>query len=127
MLSSKQRKFIELSMTTNLNEREKAEAVGIARETASRWKNNPEFQQAYDVAVMDSLKRASAMAMRNIVELASKAESENVRLQASKDILDRAGHKQQDTLEVKAEVNPYKELTSDDLKKLIESEEALAK
>ncbi len=117
-LTKKQDKFVKEYLDTGNGTQAALKAYDTKNEnTASSiaWENlrKPEIQ----VAIQDSAKTAQAV----ILQLAQSAENESVRLNASKDILDRAGFKPVDKSEVKAEVTDSS-LTSEEkeaLKKLI--------
>lgn len=66
--------------------------LGISEATLYRWRRNPKFQAAVSERVQAYIRAAAGQAYKNIVELSQSAKSENVRLNASKDLLERGGH-----------------------------------
>ena len=74
---------------------EAAEAIGISRETASRWTNKADVDEAVKLMVLDGvevareiLRRSTSKAAQEIAEQLGHR-SVNVRYKAAKDILDR--------------------------------------
>jgi phage terminase small subunit len=103
-LSKKQRGFVRDYLNTgngtraalaNYNIRGKNKeniAASIAKENLTK----PQIKTILDGAAAD--------AMARIIELSMNAENENVRLAANKDILDRAGYKPMEKMDMKAEI-----------------------
>lgn len=103
MLSEQQMKCIELMMTTNKKQKDIASMIGVNQETVSRWvHNDKDFISEYTMAVRQRLNAASAKAYQTMVKL---LESKNPSIQyaAARDILDRAGYKPTDKLQVDGE------------------------
>lgn len=92
MLNSKQRKCIELMVAGGQNQKQIAAEIHVAEATICNWKKNNEFIDEYTAALKNSIKDVAAKAFRVEEKLLS-AKSEMVRLMAAKDILDRAGFK----------------------------------
>ena len=69
-----------------------------------------------DAEQREALKGYSSKALNQIQELAESAVSEKVKLDANKDLLDRAGWKPVDKQEI-TEGNRYENMSSDDIKK----------
>lgn len=65
--------------------------VGIADSTLWRWRQDPEFNKAVQQAVRSRFSEEIGAAYNNLVKLAYTADSENVRLNATKEILDKGG------------------------------------
>ncbi|MCC8039155.1 MAG: hypothetical protein LIP02_13635 [Bacteroidales bacterium] len=97
MLNSEQQKCIELMVSGNMTQREIAKEIDVAPETISRWKRTDEFIDTYNSAVRQNIQDAASDALRTMVSLL-KARSELVRFNAAKDILDRAGFKPEDNI-----------------------------
>ena len=64
-----------------------------ARVNGYKLLRNPDVQSYLDQQIQASLSTGSAKAVNKLFELSSRAKSEYVQLEASKDILDRAGYK----------------------------------
>lgn len=118
MLSKKQLKCIKLMVDTDMQQKEIAEAIKVSEQTICTWKQNDDFKYEYEKYVKDSIDYSSKNAFRTILKLL-KAKSEMVRLQAAKDILDRAGYKAKEKVEITGAIdNPYDELTVEELRAL---------
>lgn len=90
-MASKQDRAIELMVFTNLSQREIAKKLDVREETVSRWKNQEKFQNKKEELQKEFLKDLVAPAMRSLKELLN-ANSEFVKLEAAKTVLDRAGY-----------------------------------
>lgn len=90
-MASKQDKAIELMVFTNLSQREIAKKLDVREETVSRWKNQEKFKNKKEELQKEFLKDLVAPAMRGLKDLLN-ANSEFVKLEAIKTILDRAGY-----------------------------------
>lgn len=102
MLNSKQRKCVELMAAGGSTQREIAERLHVTEATICNWKKNGEFMAEYASALKNSMREVAAKAF--CVEKALlKARSESVRLMAAKDILDRAGFKPDDNINLNGE------------------------
>jgi hypothetical protein len=112
--TEKQEKFVEYYVMTG-NAKRAAIMAGYSAKTAEvngsimRKKLSAEIAEA----TRNALTHHAAMSVKNLVELANNAESESVRLQANKDLLDRAGYKPTDKLE---QTVTYDDKTTDELK-----------
>ncbi len=67
-----------------------------SRVSASRMLHKPEVQAYLHQQIQSKLSLSSTKALATINHLVTNAKSEYVKLEASKDILDRAGHKAPD-------------------------------
>lgn len=76
---------------TNLSQREIAKKLDVREETVSRWKKQESFQSKKEELQREFLKDLVAPAMRGLKDLID-ADSEFVKLEAIKTILDRAGY-----------------------------------
>lgn len=112
MLNSKQKKCIELMVEGNKTQKEISEILHVSEATICNWKKNDEFKSDYTSSLKNSMKDVAARAFRTEVSLL-KARSETVRLMAAKDILDRAGFKPDENINLSGEsvvlINDLKE------------------
>lgn len=112
MLNSKQKKCIELMVEGNKTQKEISEILHVSEATICNWKKNDEFKSDYTSSLKNSMKDVAAKAFRTEVSLL-KARSETVRLMAAKDILDRAGFKPDENINLSGEsvvlINDLKE------------------
>lgn len=105
MLNSKQKKCVELLVSGSYTKIEIAEQCNIARKTINDWLNhNEEFKKEYEKAMAESIRSLAPKAKHTMSKLLE-AESENVRFQAAKDILDRTGFKPKEQVEISKPVD----------------------
>lgn len=103
MLNSKQLKCIELMVSGENTQKEISKALKVSEVTICNWKKNAEFMDEYNSALKDSIREVAAKAFKTQVKLLS-AQSEMVRYMAAKDILDRAGFKPTDKVDINGNV-----------------------
>lgn len=112
MLNSKQRKCIEYMVDGSMTQKQIAETLKVSEATICNWKKNDEFSMERNAALKNSMKDVAAKAFTTEVKLLT-ARSEMVRLMTAKDILDRAGFKADDNINLNVEpvviVNDLKE------------------
>lgn len=112
LLNPKQQKCIELMVFGNRTQKEIAGALHVTENTITNWKKNEEFKTEYTSSLKNSMKEIAARAFHTEIALL-RAKSEMVRLMAAKDILDRAGFKPDDNINLNCEpvviVNDLKE------------------
>ena len=91
MLSTKQKKCIELMLLGEITQAQIAKELKVTEQTICNWKKNSEF--AKELADGNRI-AISSLVPRAINKTAAllNAESEQVQLAAAKDILDRAGY-----------------------------------
>lgn len=111
-ITKKMKNTIDLMVTSNLNQREIAKKLDINEATISRWKNNEDFKNELGKAQKNYLMSLTAPAIRTLKNLLY-ADSEAVRFNAAKDILDRTGYKP--TEKQQLEITPIIISGSDDL------------
>lgn len=100
-LTSKQRALVDTLVATGCSIKDAAHSAGYAsgesgRVTASKALRLPHVQQYMMQAVAEALGVNATSAASRLVQLSRSAKSEYVQLEASKDILDRAGFKAPD-------------------------------
>lgn len=118
MLKAKQKKCIELLVEGKMTQREIAQAINITEKTISVWKSDPEFSSSLENATRLSIRSLASKAKNTMASLLN-SDSDNVRFQAAKDILDRAGFKPREEVEVNGNLNnPFEGLTTAQLRKL---------
>ena len=101
-LTGQQIKCIEL-MLDGKTQVEIANEIGVAEVTVSRWKKQDLFREKLKEAVNLRFERMAVIAQLTIQNLATNAQSESVRLNAAKDILDRGGYKPIDEQKITAD------------------------
>ena len=100
-LTDKQRKLVDTIVTTGCTIKEAGIIAGYstknnteaARVSASRTLRLPKVQRYMMEQVAKTIGLGAVTASKKMVELSNSAKSEYVQLEASKDILDRAGYK----------------------------------
>ena len=97
-LTDKQRALVDTLVAEGCSIKEAAHKAGYAdgeagRVTASKTLKLPHVQQYMMQAVTESIGLNATLAASKMLKLAQGAKSEYVQLEASKDILDRAGFK----------------------------------
>ncbi|BAQ88169.1 phage protein [uncultured Mediterranean phage uvMED] len=100
-LTKKQMALVDTLVATGCSIKEASSKSGYAdgesgRVTASKTLRLPHVQQYLMTRVSESIGLNATTALSTVVKLASGAKSEYVQLEASKDILDRAGFKAPD-------------------------------
>lgn len=114
-LPAKQQRFIHLYLTGRFKNAELANLLGVHINTVNNWLRKPEikkiiteFQKDEHEVVETQLKALRSKAIETMAQLMD-SPIDNIRYQASKDILDRTGHKSVQKLEVKKEVYTYEQ------------------
>ena len=95
-LTSKQKDLVDTIVTTGCSIAEASQKVGYAkgesgRVVASRTIRLPHVQRYMMERVANTIGLGAVSASRKLVELSADAKSEYVQLEASRDLLDRAG------------------------------------
>lgn len=105
-LSAKQELALELLIKNyrmsgeSLTIEDIAKIVGRSRQTVSSWINhNNAFREEYDRRIREMNKYAAAHAMNTMIELLD-CKHQPTRLGAAKDLLDRAGYKPTEKIDV---------------------------
>lgn len=104
MLNSKQKKCIDLMILGERTQKEIAKQLRISEATICNWKKSDEFMSEYTASLQQGLKNAAAKAFNTELSLLN-ARSEMVRLLAAKDVLDRAGFKPEDNINLNADMD----------------------
>ena len=100
-ITEKQKKLVDTLVAKGCSIKQASEVAGYAkgesgRVTASKALKTPHVQQYMMQAIAENMGINATKALNKIVQLSSNAKSEYVSLEASKDILDRAGFKAPD-------------------------------
>lgn len=90
-MASKKEKAAAMLVCTNLSQRDIANKLDMREETLSRWKKDEDFKKLIKKNEQQYMKELVAPAMRGLKDLVD-AQSEFVKLEAIKTILDRAGY-----------------------------------
>ena len=97
-LTKKQRLLIDTIVATGCSVTKASKVAGYSdgesgRVTASKTLRLPHIQEYMQQRIRESIGLNATIASKKVLDLASSAKSEYVQLEASKDILDRAGYK----------------------------------
>ena len=97
-LTKKQRLLIDTIVATGCSVTKASKIAGYSdgdsgRVTASKTLRLPHIQEYMQQRIRESIGLNATIASKKVLDLASSAKSEYVQLEASKDILDRAGYK----------------------------------
>ena len=100
-ITEKQKKLVDTLVAKGCSIKQASDEAGYAkgesgRVTASKALKTPHVQQYMMQAIAENMGINATKALNKIVQLSSNAKSEYVSLEASKDILDRAGFKAPD-------------------------------
>ena len=100
-ITEKQKKLVDTLVAKGCSVKQASEEAGYAqgesgRVSASKALKTPHVQQYMMQQIADSIRINATIASNKLLRLASGAKSEYVQLEASKDILDRAGFKAPD-------------------------------
>ncbi|BAQ88039.1 phage protein [uncultured Mediterranean phage uvMED] len=99
-ITPQQKKLVDTLVATGCTITDASKVAGYkgnsSRVSASRALRSPEVQQYMFQEIQKSIGMSAVKAQSKLLDLASGAKSEYVQLEASKDILDRAGFKAPD-------------------------------
>ena len=100
-LTEKQKKLVDTLVANGGSVKNASQVAGYSegesgRVSASKALKTPHVQQYMMQAISESMGMNATKALNKIVQLSSNAKSEYVSLEASKDLLDRAGFKAPD-------------------------------
>lgn len=105
MLNKKQIECIRLMLTENKTQKEIAKKLKITEQTICNWKQEEEFKNEIDKNIKENFGSLAIDAQKELKKLL-KSKNEYIRIQAVKDILDRAGYKPAER--IKNEIEPSK-------------------
>lgn len=103
MLNTKQLKCIEFMVEGTMTQKQMAEKLNVTQNTISNWKKNDEYMTEYNTALKSSINEVAAKAFKTQKELLS-SHNDMVRYMVSKDILDRAGFKPENKINIEGSV-----------------------
>ena len=97
-ITKKQKLLVDTIVANGCSIKKASEIAGYAkgeagRVTASKTLRLPHIQEYMQQRIRETIGMNATIASRKVLDLASSAKSEYVQLEASKDILDRAGYK----------------------------------
>lgn len=105
MLSEKQIQCVRLMITENKTQKQIAKELKITEQTICNWKKDKKFKDEIDKNIKENFGSLALDAQKELKKLL-KSKNEYIRIQAVKDILDRAGYKPAER--IKNEIEPSK-------------------
>lgn len=99
MLTEKQQKCVILMITSNKTQKQIAKEIKVSENSICEWKKDKEFKEEIQKQMKENFSSLAIEAQRELKKLL-KSKNENVKMQAIKDVLDRAGYKPVDKTEV---------------------------
>lgn len=101
MLNENQLKCINLIIVENKTQKQIAKEINITEKTICEWKKNKEFKEEMQRQMKENFGSLAIEAQQELKKLL-KSKNENIKMQAIKDVLDRAGYKPIEKAEVTA-------------------------
>lgn len=101
MLTESQMKCINFMITENKTQKQIAKEINVTEKTICKWKKDKEFKEEIQKQMKENFGSLAIEAQQELKKLL-KSKNENVKMQAIKDILDRAGYKPIDKIEATA-------------------------
>lgn len=108
-MTDKQEKCINLMVTTNKTQKQIAKEIEVSEKTICEWKKQKEFKDAIDKNIKENFSSLALDAQKELKKLL-KSNNEYIRIQAVKDILDRAGYKPVEKREIKDDTEKTKKI-----------------
>lgn len=102
-LNEKQLKCINLMITTNKTQKTIAKEIEVSEKTICEWKKKKEFKDELQKQIQNNFSLLAIEAQKELKKLL-KSKNEYIRIQAVKDVLDRAGYKPAER--IKNELDP---------------------
>lgn len=97
-LNNRQLKAVEMLVYTDKKKQEIAEELGISNVTLSNWLNKEEFQEAIHKEMLRSFSHLATKAKRKMEQLLD-SNQDSVAFAAAKEILNKAGYAETQTIE----------------------------
>ena len=110
-MNDKQIKCINLMVTTNKTQKQIAQEIEVSEKTICEWKKDKEFKDEIDKYVKENFSSLAIDAQKELKKLL-KSKNEYIRIQAVKDVLDRAGYKPVERREIKDDTEKTKKINT---------------
>lgn len=108
-MTDKQEKCINLIITTNKTQKQIAKEIEVSEKTICEWKKQKEFKENMQKVIQENFSSLAIEAQKELSKLL-KSKNEYIRIQAIKDILDRAGYKPIEKREIKDDTEKAKKI-----------------
>ena len=109
MLSEKQMQCINLMVIENKTQKQIAKELKITEQTICNWKKDKEFKNEIENNIKENFGSLAVEAQKELKKLL-KSNNEYIKMQAVKDILDRAGYKPVERREIKDDTEKTKKM-----------------
>lgn len=109
MLSEKQIQCINLMIIENKTQKQIAKELNITEQTICNWKKDKEFKNEIEKNIKENFGSLAVEAQKELKKLL-KSNNEYIKMQAVKDILDRAGYKPIERREIKDDTEKTKKI-----------------
>ena len=109
MLSEKQMQCINLMVIENKTQKQIAKELKITEQTICNWKKDKEFKNEIEQNIKENFGSLAVEAQKELKKLL-KSNNEYIKMQAVKDILDRAGYKPVERREIKDDTEKTKKI-----------------
>lgn len=109
MLSEKQMQCINLMVIENKTQKQIAKELKITEQTICNWKKDKEFKNEIEKNIKENFGSLAVEAQKELKKLL-KSNNEYIKMQAVKDILDRAGYKPVERREIKDDTEKTKKI-----------------
>ena len=96
-------------VTTNKTQKQIAKEIEVSEKTICEWKKQKEFKDEIDKNIKENFSSLAIDAQKELKKLL-KSKNENIRIQAVKDVLDRAGYKPVEKREIKDDTEKTKKI-----------------
>lgn len=108
-MTDKQEKCINLMITTNKTQKQIAQEIEVSEKTICEWKKQKEFKEIIQKSIQENFSSLAIDAQKELSKLL-KSKNEYIKIQAVKDILDRAGYKPVEKREIKDDTEKTKKI-----------------
>lgn len=108
-LNEKQLKCINLMITSNKTQKTIAKEIEVSEKTICEWKKKKEFKNELQKQIQNNFSLLAIDAQKELKKLL-KSKNEYIRIQAVKDVLDRAGYKPVERREIKDDTEKSKKI-----------------
>lgn len=109
LLSEKQVQCINLMVIENKTQKQIAKELNITEQTICNWKKDKEFKSEIEKNIKENFGSLAVEAQKELKKLL-KSNNEYIKMQAVKDILDRAGYKPVERREIKDDTEKTKKI-----------------
>ena len=109
MLSKKQMQCTNLMVIENKTQKQIAKELKITEQTICNWKKDKEFKNEIENNIKENFGSLALDAQKELKKLL-KSNNEYIKMQAVKDILDRAGYKPVEKREIKDDTDKTKKI-----------------